>query len=216
MRRKHATAASQEAQEIRFAWGVAFFATVALVAILGLARSAQALPLSVAGAPSSAAERTPPPDEEFEDEAETSEEDEFEDEFCEEDEECGEDEGRGGAPPDCLLTSADPTVSASHDKVRLAVHYTTFSPTPVAVEYGLHGSKGSLFLGTDKKRFGASGTLHLSKHLTDAEMTKVMAAKSFTVRLRVAAAPGYCSSFFDHQLKVKRATPSGLAWSQSE
>jgi hypothetical protein len=35
------------------------------------------------------------------------------------------------------------------------------------------------------------------------------------VRLRVAAAPGYCSSFFDHQLKVRRATPSGLAWSQS-
>lgn len=202
----------QEAHTIRVAWWSAFFATVALVAILGLARSAQALTVPVATV---AAVHIPPPDEEFEAEDEAGDEDELEAEECEE-EECSEDEGSAEAPPVCLVSTADPTVSASHDKLRLAVRYTTFSPTPVAVEYGLHGSKGSLFLGADKGHFSASGTLHLTKHLTDAEMTKVMAAKSFTVRLRVAAAPAYCSAFFDHQLKVKRATPAGLAWSQSE
>ena len=38
-------------------------------------------------------------------------------------------------------------------------------------------------------------------------MAKVMAAKGFTVRLRVPAAPGYCKPFFDHQLDVRRADP---------
>jgi hypothetical protein len=216
MRRKHSTVGSHEAHTIRVAWWSAFFATVAVVAILGLARSAQALTVPAGDGAVSVAERTAPPDEEFEDEAEASEEDEFEAEYCDEDEECGDDEGRAEAPPVCLISTANPTVTSSHDKVRLAVHYTTSSPTAVAVEYGLHGGKGSLFLGSDRERLGASGTLHLSKHLTDAQMAKVMAATSFTVRLRVAAAPSYCSSFFDHQLKVKRATPSGLSWSQSE
>jgi hypothetical protein len=47
-------------------------------------------------------------------------------------------------------------------------------------------------------------------------MAKVMAAKDFTVRLRVPTAPDYCKAFFDRQLDIKRATPSGLAWQQSK
>ena len=47
-------------------------------------------------------------------------------------------------------------------------------------------------------------------------MSKAMAAKGFTVQLRVPAAPGYCKSFFDYQLDVKQATPSGLSWRPSE
>ena len=58
--------------------------------------------------------------------------------------------------------------------------------------------------------------LRLTEDLTEAQMAKVMAAKGFTVRLRVPAAPGYCQAFFDHQLNVRRATPSGLAWRASE
>ena len=96
--------------------------------------------------------------------------------------------------------------------VRLQVRYTTSSPTTVAVAYGLHGGKGSLYLGDDKKHFGKRGVLRLSRHLSDAQMAKVMAAKGFTVRLRAPAAPGYCQEFFDYQLDLRRATPSGLAW----
>jgi len=153
-----------------------------------------------------------------EDEAEAAEEDGFDDEECEdEEEECEEEEAVASAPQECLLSTADATVSASHDKVRLLVRYTTSSPTAVAVDYGLHGSKGSLYLGSDRKRFTSRGVLHLTtKRLTDSQMVKVMAAKNFAVRLRVPAAPDYCDSFFDLQLDVRRPTPNGLTWLQSE
>jgi hypothetical protein len=47
-------------------------------------------------------------------------------------------------------------------------------------------------------------------------MAKARAAKGFTVRLRVPGAPRYCASLFDRQLDVRRATPGGLTWLQSE
>ena len=46
-------------------------------------------------------------------------------------------------------------------------------------------------------------------------MAKALAAKGFTVRLRVPAAPGYCHAFFDRQLDVRRATPTGLCLASS-
>ena len=50
--------------------------------------------------------------------------------------------------------SAEATVSAAanKDQVRLQVRYTTTSPTTVSVDYGLHGGKGSLYLGGEKKQ----------------------------------------------------------------
>jgi hypothetical protein len=195
---------------IRFAWSVAFFATLTLIAVLGIARSAQALTVPPTGTPGIVAAPAPPPDEE---EAEG-----FEAEECEEAEEECEDESGPEAPPECLLSSAEATVfaAANKNKVRLQVRYTTSAPTAVAVDYGLHGGKGSLYLGGDKRQFASYGVLHLTKSLTDAQMAKVMAAKGFTVRLHVPAAPDYCKAFFDHQLDVRRATPSGLAWQQAK
>ncbi len=38
-------------------------------------------------------------------------------------------------------------------------------------------------------------------------MAKAMAAKDFTVRLRVPDAPRYCKPFFDRQLDVRQADP---------
>jgi hypothetical protein len=219
MRRKLSATAHDEATAVRFAWWVAFFATLTLVAALGIARSAQALTVPAAGAPGIVAAPAPPSDEEFEDEAEASEDEGFEFEECEADEEeCEEDEGRPEAPRECLLSTAEATVfaSANKDRVRLQVRYTTSTPTAVAVAYGLHGGKGSLYLGDEKTHFSSRGVLHLTKSLTEAQMAKVMAAKGFTVRLRVPAAPGYCEAFFDHQLDIRRATPTGLSWQQSE
>lgn len=217
MRRKPSTAASDDAAAVRFAWWAAFFATLTLIVALSLAKSTQALTVPAAGSPGTVA--IPAPDEESEDEAEASEDEGYEAEECagEEEEDC-EDESDTEAPPECLLSNARATVfaSANKDKVRLQVRYATSAPTTVAVDYGLHGSKGSLYLGGERKHFAKRGVLRLSKSLTEAQMAKVMAARGFTVRLRVAAAPGYCQAFFDRQLDIRRATPTGLAWQQSE
>lgn len=219
MRRRASAATTDEATAIRFAWWAAFFATLTLVAVLGIAKSAQALTVPAPGTPGIlAAPPAPPPDDESEgEEAETSEDEGFEE--CEADEECEEEDGgRAEAPAECLLSTAVATVTAtaSRDRVRLQIRYTTSAPTAVVVEYGLHGSKGSLFLGSEKKQFGRRGVLHLTRTVTEAQMAKVMAARGFTVRLRVPAAPGYCKSFFDHQLDSRRATPTGLVWQETE
>jgi hypothetical protein len=217
MRRRVTAVASDEAASIRFAWWVAFFATLTLIAVLGIAKSAQALTVPLAGPPVLVGAPAPPPDEESEDEAEASEDEGFELEECEEDEECEGDTGLD-APQECLLSKAEATVfaTANKDQVRLQVRYTTTSPTPVAVALGLHGAKGSLYLGGEKKQFARQGVLRLTRSLSEDQMAKVMAAKDFTVRLRVPTAPDYCKAFFDRQLDIKRATPSGLAWQQSK
>lgn len=156
-----------------------------------------------------------------EEEAAASEEEEIalEDE-CEEEEpgECEEYASGPEAPIECLLTTVRPTAFASgaSDKVRLQIRYAASSPAAVKVDYGLHGGKGSLFLGSEKKRFGREGVLTLNRKLTENQMAKVLAARDFTVRLRVLAAPRWCGPFFDRHLDVRRATPRGLTWLQSE
>jgi hypothetical protein len=215
MRRRHIAAAGDEAAAVRFAWCAAFFATLTLVAVLGLAKSAQALTIPPSGSPNALAVSAPDP--EAEDEA--GEDEEFELEECEvEDEECEEELGPGEAPDECLLTSALVSVatSANRDQVRLQVRYTTSAPTAVSLSYGLHGSKGSLYLGEEKKHLGRQGVLRLTKTLNETQMTRATAAKGYAVRLRVPAAPGYCQPFFDYQLDLRQATPSGLSWRPSE
>lgn len=201
-----------------------FFASLALIALLGFAGSAPALTIPGSGGSTLPLVLAAPAEEDEESEAEASEEEEVESEECEafEEEECEEEESTGGsvveAPPECLLSSAEVTVFASgnRDRVRLQVRYRTSSPTAVTVAYGLHGSKGSLYLGSEKKRFGKKGVLRLNKSLTEAQMEKVVVAKDFTVRIRALGAPGWCQPFFDRHLDVRRATPSGLTWLSSE
>lgn len=223
MRRRPTAADHEEAPAVRFAWWMSFFATIALVAIVGLASSAQAAPVPAPGL--STPVLTAAADEDEAEEAEASEDDEgFEFELCEnEDEseycEAEEEDSQGPeAPEECLLTSAKATVSAApnRDQVRLQVRYRTISPTPVTVDYGLRGSKGSLYLGSEKKRFGLNGVLRLSDDLTEPQMSKVMAAKGFTVRIRVPAAPHYCQSLFDRQLDLRQNTPTGASWTQAD
>jgi len=187
------------------------------IALLCLVASAQALALP--GDPAVPALLAAPAGEEEESEAAASDEEEIEAEECEEEEEgeCDEEEGVE-APAECLLSTAEPTIFASgnRDRVRLQIRYTTTSPTPVAIDYGLHGTRGSLFLGGERKRFGRKGVLRLNHSLSEAQMAKVMAARDFTVRLRVPAAPRWCQSYFDRHLDVRRGTPRGLTWLPSE
>lgn len=192
-----------------------------LLALLCLAPSARALT-----APGPVGFTLPdvlasPDEEEEEGEAAASEEEEIEaEEECVEEEpgECEEDLSGPEAPTECLLATVQPTAFASgnSDKVRLQIRYTTTSPTAVKVDYGLHGGKGSLFLGSERKRFAKQGVLRLSRKLTENQMAKALAARDFTVRLRVLAAPRWCGSYFERHLTVRRATPRGLTWLQAE
>ncbi len=201
------------------------FAVLASIVLLGLAGPAQALAAPIQLGPVLPPVSAAPAAEEEEGEAEASEDDEAEgeDEWCEvveDEEECEETESESSsveAPPECLLSSAEATVfaAANRDRVRLQVRYKTASPTTVTVAYGLHGAKGPLFLGSEKKRFGKKGVLRLNRSLTEAQMAKVVAAKDFAVRIRALGAPGWCQPFFDRQLDVRRATPSGFSWEQS-
>jgi hypothetical protein len=223
MRWRHDTSAEGTGLA-RFAWLVSFFATLSLVAVLALAKSAQALPvLGPASLPVVAA-ANPPVSVDLEDEGE--EDGLLEVEECDADEECeteaeAEDEAEEdgpAAPDECLLTSAEATVFASgaQDKLRLVVRYRAVAPALVAVNYGLHGSRGSLYLGEIKQQFGKSGVFRQTEILSEAQMAKTAGARDFTVQLYALQAPRYCRHYLDRHLTVRSAAPSGLTWADPE
>jgi hypothetical protein len=219
MRVRHPSVAPVEGARVtRFAWLVSFLATLMLIAILALAKSAQALTVTDAGSPGTAAASAPPSDLEAEEEAE----EELEAAECEEgeEEECeGEASGAGAEVPDeCLLSSAQATVfvSSAQDRLRLVVHYTTSTPALVAIAYGLHGSRGSLYLGQSTKQFAKSGVFRQTASLSEAQVAKATAAKDFSVQLYAVHAPHYCRHYFEQRLTVRHAAPSGLSWADPE
>ena len=225
MRLRHTHSVEDSTRAIRFAWLAAFLATLSLVAILALARSAQALTVPAPGNPGTPAATLPivaEPEEEGEEEEgpETREECEAAEAEAEEGEveECEEGAAATEAPQECILSSAEATVSSlgGQNKVRLVIRYTTTSPALVAVDYGLHGSKGSLFMGQSKERFAVRGVFRETESMSEAEMAKVAGAKDFTVQLFAVHAPHYCRHFFDRDLTVRRAVPSGLTWMDPE
>lgn len=151
--------------------------------------------------------------EEGEDEEEPSEEEE------EEGEEAAEDEAEGPFPPEeCILRSAHSQVFAypGQDRVRLVIAYTALAPAEVAVDYSLAGRKGSLGLGTARRRLGRQGRLQFTAHLSKGKMKVVLAARAFTVDTDIVAAPGYCRRFYTRHLGIKRGGRSQLVWSQSD
>jgi len=244
MRRKQ-TVAGHNSPAPRPAWCASFFATLALIAILGIATSAQALTIPSGGPAGNVTALASLSSEVAvvdggrgeavtsggEGESEDGEEEESESEECEEDE-VGDEEkdeeackgkggpgggGGGGASRVCPLNTAQATVFvlSNGNKVRLQIRYSTTHPTNVSIAYGLHGGRGSLELGGAKKHFAKQGTLRLTQSLTGAQRAKVMAARGFTVRIRLLAAPPRCHPVFVRQLTVKRATPGGATWQQS-
>lgn len=216
MKRKRSTADIEEAQLIRLAWWGAFFATIALIAILGLARSAQAMTVPAGDPLTAAATLVPEDEEEGEEEGEFGEcefsEEEGEEEECEERYE--EVEG-AEAPRECVLSSASATVTAATkgNKVSLVVRYTAYSPGSVQVTTWLRGSKGPLSLGSDRSHLGTHGVIRATDTLAAAQMTKALAARSFTIQLRPAHAPRYCDSLLDRHLTVRHNASGRLTWS---
>jgi hypothetical protein len=219
MKRRRSSANIEEAQMIRLAWWASFFATVALIAALGLARSAQAITVPTGEPLAAAAILEPEEEEESEDEEESeSAECEFaEDEGEEAADECeaeGE-EGEAEAPRECVLSSASATVSTStrSDKVQLAIRYTSYRPGAIQVAYFLRGKKGSLILGRDRTHLGVHGVIRDTNTLTPAQMTKALAAKDFTIQLRPTNAPSYCNRLLDRHLTVRHNSAGRLTWS---
>lgn len=219
MRRRVTTLAERESRTVRLAWWVSFLATLALVAILGLAHSAQAASVPIAG-PLLSAVSLPTPHEE--EEAEGSGEDEEAGETfeaCEESEEDEEGEGceeetAGEVPDACILRTAEAAVVVllEKDRVQVTVRYTTFSPALVSIRYGLHGSRGSLRMGADSRRFGRRGVFRETEELTETEMAKAKAATEFDVRVHAVNTPGYCGRLFDRRLTTKRSTHGRSSW----
>lgn len=183
---------------------------ISLLAALLFVRQAEALtgPVQAPAATSSIEA------EEFEAEEEWEDEEESEDEEGEEDE-----RGTVGSlllPPECLLHTAEANVAASpsHGMVQLTIHYTSYEPANVSVEYWLKGSKGSLHLGKSKRRFARQGVFSESAHVSDRAMDKVLAARTFIVQLDIAGAPSSCDRYSTQRLTVKHVAGGHTTWSR--
>jgi hypothetical protein len=184
---------------------------ISLLAALLFVRQAEAVPASAQAPIVNSFE-----DEEFEAEEESESE---EDEEESEDEE--DDEGLGTAgplllPPECLLHTAEAQVdaSAAHGVVRLTIHYTAYAPASVTVDSWLKGSKGSLQLGETKRRFARRGVFREDAHLSDHEMSKVLAARAFIVQLEIPAAPSSCEKYATQRLTAKHVAGGHATWSR--
>ncbi len=202
---------------VRFAWWAGFLATLALVFALAEAQQ------SSAASPFGSSALVPLKELETEGGEEVGGEWEFED-FCESfgegdelEELCEEPTATataGGTPAECLLSSTEATVSAlpTRGTLRLAIRYTARGPAAVKVAYRSQGAKGSLNLGEARYRFSRSGTFHASTQLSEAQMGKAVAARSFTVAVQAVNTPRSCHRYLDQKLTVKRATGGGLTW----
>lgn len=215
MRRKPGTLPDPEAHAVRVAWWASFLTTVALIAILGIVRSAQAAPVPIGGAP--LALITAPAETSADESADEEEEEEVDGEECEVDEdseECEEDAATVDRSEACILRSASATVTVlqARSQVRLALRYTALSPALVNVEYSLRGRRGSLKIDGGNHRFSRRGVFRDTETLSEAEMAKVEAATEFDVRLHAANTPRYCRPLFDRDLKARHAASAGPVW----
>ncbi len=224
MRRRQTSSDEQgSAAAIKLAWWAGFLATLVLVFALAQAKSAGAATLPTLPGPAGAlttllddeAEEEAEEDEneygwEYEEECESAGEGEDEEEICE------EAEAEHGTPPECLLNSAEATVTAvpARDTLRLSVRYTSRTPAAVKVDYWLRGGKGPLRFGEDRQRVNRQGTFRDSERLKDPQMAKVVAARNFTVEIQAVNTPSYCHRYFDQKLTVRRNSGGGLTWSE--
>lgn len=156
-----------------------------------------------------------------EDEEIEAEEEAESEEGEEESEDEGEDEEVGTVgplllPPECLLHTAEAHVAASatHGVVRLTIHYTSYAPTSVSVNYWLKGGKGSLQLGETKRHFARQGVFREDAHVSDRAMSKVLAARAFIVQLDIPAAPSFCQRYSTQRLTAKHVAGDRATWSR--
>ena len=121
-------------------------------------------------------------------------------------------------PKKCVLRVARARVFVftGHDKVRLVIHYTSYHPAKVTVDYTLDGSKSGLNLGSATTVFKKKGVFRLAESLDRVEMTKVRAAKSFAVQFRIPGTPGSCNRFYTKSLTIPQQISNQTVWFQSD
>lgn len=142
------------------------------------------------------------------DESEACVADPEEGESCEEAEEAVEELAEA---EECVIEDATANVAANpgNDTVRLTIHYKAFSPTAVAIDARLRGSKGGLHLGADRTRFRRAGVFHDSFGLGKREMVRALAAREFAIELHAVNTPAYCRM----ELTAHRGGGRKLLWS---
>jgi hypothetical protein len=208
---------AQTARSLRLAWLLSFAITLAVIIALLLAKAAQAAEIGTGGGLLSPLASISIVDDEGEEDEEEDdgEEGELEEE---EGEELEEEEAILEPPAECGLRTARASVVAyaSQSKVRTQISYTSFAPVRVAVGFRLHGGKGSLTLGRERRRLSYAGVVHGSARLGKSQLAKVLAARDFTVTVRVLDAPGYCKRYFDRHLKSRRSSGDRITWLQSD
>jgi hypothetical protein len=131
---------------------------------------------------------------------------EAKEEACEE--KLEEEEAEELMASECRLSAAEATVTAvpGQNEVRLTVRYRTVQPSSVAVELRLRGARGPLDLGVESARFGRTGTLHVTKELSEAEMERAAAAKEFTVGIHAVNSPRFCRGLFERHLTAHQGS----------
>jgi hypothetical protein len=214
MRQRLTSAAGDGAGATRIAALVSFLATLALIVVLSLARSAQAETVPNRGPFPLPASAPAEPEEEGEEEGEESE---WESEEEAEEREEAEAAEAGHEPPyECGLRSAKATMVAfeSRSKIRLQITYTSFTPGSVKVDYRLHDGRGSMVLGHERKHLGYTGVLTETEKLSKAQMARLLKARELTVELRIPSAPSSCARYATRHLTGKRSGRGRVTWSQ--
>lgn len=146
----------------------------------------------------------------------------FEDEEGVEEEEgdCEEEEATDSRvpPAECVLRTARARLFtySSQNRVRLVIRYTAFDPGEVFVDYRLSGARGGLKLGTAHQHFEKRGLLRVNQRLGENAMSKVRAAKGFTVTMAIPAAPRLCRRYDTRHLTIRRTIKSQAVWFQSD
>jgi len=179
---------------------------VLLLASVGLAATAKALPAPAPGRPLSLPALSAVADDEGEEDGEEAGGGE-EAEGCEaEDSEEAEEDGEAGEETgceeeadeadeeECVLEGADAAVAANpvSGKVRVTVRYSASSPSSFDLDYSLRGRKGGLHLGGARARFHRSGVFHDTVTVGGRKLAKLAAAHQFVIDLHAVGTPGYC------------------------
>jgi hypothetical protein len=209
---------SDESARAWFAGLITFAATLTAIAVLALAKTAQAeVPLLSGPGPLVAA--LAGGEAEADEEAEAAEAD-YEAEGPEDEEEAEDEEaGANGEPPyECLLRTARATVVVQEpqSRLRLQLSYTTFEPAAVAVEYRLRGAKGSLSLASPRRQLSQTGVLRESEPLSESELKRAMATRDVIVRLRVLGAPADCGRYYTRRLENRHEAAGRVTWLQTD
>lgn len=218
MRRRQERVTAEEALAARYAWLAAIVTAIALLALLGFVRSAEA------ATPRTAVDPAPSPEVEeefhFGEDGEAEEEDELEacaaiaNEAAAE--ACAAKVEEREVFEICNLSSAEATVAANpaRDRIRLAIRYRTVSPATVRIGVRFHGGRGSGNLGQSTAHLNNSGTFRETIKLDDQVMKRALAAREFSVTLTIAGTPARCSSNFSQALSSRHAAGKGLVWTE--